>query len=148
MTGKKLTDKIETEILARLQQGETLSSICRADQMPTNKTVARWQREDSELDDRIIRARQSGVWALFDRAMDEINDCRTDQIPLVREKLTHLRWVMTRLAPSEFGNQSKLKIEVDPAPTFVDVLRRAAVLEKEQKAKLIQGEVIENKLII
>jgi hypothetical protein len=76
--------------------------------------------------------------------MDLLDYCRTDEIQVVREKLTHLRWCMTKMSPGEFGDQSKLKIEVNPAPTFVDVLMRAAALEKEDEAKLIEGEVIEN----
>ena len=38
----------------------------------------------------------------------------------------------------------QIEVDVEHKLTFVDLLKRAAVLEKEDEAKLIEGEVIEN----
>ena len=115
MTAKKLTAKIETELMRRLQRGETLSRISHDINMPSRETVNRWQRGDDDFDDGINRARREGAWCLFDRSMDLLDNCRTDEIQVVREKMTHLRWCMTKMAPEEFGDSTKLRVEkVEP----------------------------------
>lgn len=120
MAAKKLTAKVETELMRRLQRGETLSRISRETHMPSRETVNRWQRDDDEFDDDINRARREGAWSLFDRSMDLLDNCRTDEIQVVREKMTHLRWCMTKMAPEEFGDATKIKVE-DTTPRYAAI---------------------------
>ena len=47
MVAKKFTAKVETELMRRLQRGETLSRISRETHMPSRETVNRWQRDDN-----------------------------------------------------------------------------------------------------
>lgn len=113
MTSKAITKrstKVEDKILRRLSKGESLTSICRDNDMPSVSAVQNWRRRDTEFDDLINRARRAGAWALFDQAMDDIDTCRTDQVQLLRERMIHRRWCMSKLAPEEFGDRSKVEM--------------------------------------
>jgi hypothetical protein len=63
-------DQRET-ILGRLAEGQSLSAICRDDDMPNRATVQRWQNDDAEFDAAVTRAREDGYQLLADRALLE-----------------------------------------------------------------------------
>lgn len=66
-----LRDKTEGEILARLADGESLSSICRDADMPNRATVQRWQDDDPAFDAAVTRAREDGFAYRAERAVME-----------------------------------------------------------------------------
>ena len=43
-------------ILEGLEEGGTLTSICEAPGMPSIRAVQKWQRNDDELDEKVLRA--------------------------------------------------------------------------------------------
>lgn len=55
------------DILARLADGESLSSICRSDGMPDRSTVQRWQKEDAAFNAAVTHAREAG----FEKRADD-----------------------------------------------------------------------------
>ena len=59
----------EEELLSRLAEGESLSSICRDPHMPDTATVQRWQNADADFDAAVTRAREDGFTLRAEKAV-------------------------------------------------------------------------------
>ena len=106
-------DQIE-KICERLELGEPLSTICKHKSMPDVSTVYKKCRADKELQAKIMRARQTGVWTLLDRIAEDMQIPKTPQeTHFLREKWSHIRWLATKLAASTFGDKSQVEQKID-----------------------------------
>ena len=65
------TDALDETILSRLEQGETLTQICRGDNMPTLRAVQKWRREDPDFEIDIHDAWVRGLQCRFDQNYDD-----------------------------------------------------------------------------
>jgi hypothetical protein len=65
------TDGIIDRLLEGLEAGRTLTSICKDDGMPTISAVQKWQREDDELEDKVLRSWISGLRVRHDQNADK-----------------------------------------------------------------------------
>lgn len=70
----KYSEKLASEILARLASGESLSSICAVEEMPAASTVSSWNTDNSPpgFSERYARARRDGIYARLDKAHDDL----------------------------------------------------------------------------
>ena len=66
-------DVIEA-ILEGLEEGGTLTSICEAPSMPSIRAVQKWQRNDAELDEKVLRAWIRGLRIRHDQNADRQAD--------------------------------------------------------------------------
>ena len=106
-------DQIE-KICERLELGEPLSTICKDKSMPDVSTVYKKCRADKELQAKIMRARQTGVWTLLDRIAEDMQIPKTPQeTHFLREKWSHIRGLATKLAASTFGDKSQVEQKID-----------------------------------
>ena len=64
------TDKLDEIILSRLENGETLTSICSTEDMPSLRAVQKWRREDTEFEDAIHSSWVRGLSIRFDANAD------------------------------------------------------------------------------
>lgn len=87
-------DVIE-ELLARLETGEDMASICRDQRMPNASTFWRWSKQDDELASRIVRAREIGYHVRADRAVEDAK-CAKDAA-LGRLAFDAERWRLGKL---------------------------------------------------
>ena len=62
-------DDVLNELLERLEEGQSLSTICAAKRMPHRRTIERWANADDALAADIARARQIGYQARAERAV-------------------------------------------------------------------------------
>jgi hypothetical protein len=67
------TPELADEILTRLSNGETLTSICRPDTMPSRGTVHAWKAKDAEFSKRFARAKDDGWDAIADDCLEIAN---------------------------------------------------------------------------
>lgn len=67
----KRTDAIDESIVSRLEDGETLTQICKGDDMPTLRAVQKWRREDGDFEGLIHDAWVRGLQVRFDRNYDD-----------------------------------------------------------------------------
>jgi len=82
--------------------------------MPDVSTVYKKCRADKELQAKIMRARQTGVWTLLDRIAEDMQIPKTPQeTHFLREKWSHIRWLATKLAASTFGDKSQVEQKID-----------------------------------
>ena len=58
-------------ILEWLEEGGTLTSICEAPGMPSIRAVQKWQRNEDELDEKVLRAWIRGLRIRHDRNADK-----------------------------------------------------------------------------
>tara|TARA_R100000654_G_scaffold19419_2_gene39743 strand:+ start:849 stop:1325 length:477 start_codon:yes stop_codon:yes gene_type:complete len=106
-------DQIE-KICERLELGEPLSAICKAKDLPDVSTIYKKCRSDKNIDEKIKAARQRGVWTLLDKIAEDMQVPKTPQeTHFLREKWSHIRWLATKLAPSQFGDKTQIKQDID-----------------------------------
>ena len=106
-------DKIET-ICKRLELGEPLSTICKDKEMPDVSTVYKHCRNDEKLREKVMAARQTGVWTLLDKIAEDMQIPKTPQeTHFLREKWSHIRWLATKLASTTFGDKSQVQQKID-----------------------------------
>ena len=106
-------DKAE-KICERLELGEPLSTICKDKDFPDVSTVYKKCREDEKLKEKIMSARQMGVWTLLDKIAEDQQIPKTPQeTHFLREKWSHIRWLATKLASSTFGDKSQIQQKIE-----------------------------------
>lgn len=128
------TNKLADAICNRLADGESLRTICTADDMPDRATVFRWLADEryAAFRDQYARAREAQADAVFDDILDIADDGTNDWMErknadgenigwmengeaLRRSQLRveARKWVAGKLRPKKYGD----KIEVDGTMT-------------------------------
>ena len=100
------TPEICAEIIERMSVGETLSSICREERMPTVRSVNKWMAEDAEFESGIARARALGYDCIADDCLRIADDSRADE-DVQRSKLrvwTRLQ-LLAKWDPKRYGER-------------------------------------------
>ena len=106
-------DKIE-KICERLELGEPLSVICKDKDFPDVSTIYKKCRSDEKLRNKIMAARQTGVWTLLDKIAEDMEVPKTPQeTHFLDKKWQHIRWLATKLASSTFGDKSQVQQKID-----------------------------------
>ena len=106
------------EIIKRLELGEPLSKITRDKKLPDASTVYKHSRDNKELHDKIMQARQTGVWTLLDKIAEDMEIPKTPQeTHFLREKWSHIRWMASKLAAKTFGDKLQQDIKQDTTIT-------------------------------
>jgi len=104
------SSELAAEILARLEAGESLRSICKDVHMPDESNVRRWARENVEgFAEPYARARDLGLDAMTDRLLEIADDARQtdDQTAVQRSRLMvdTRKWILSKLAPKRYGDR-------------------------------------------
>lgn len=104
-------------ICERIAEGETLSSICRSDGMPSAVSFRRWALARKDLFEALNAARTLKADALFDEALDMARELAGE--PGTAQKvrafdvlISHLRWSAGKLDPQRFSDRSAISFVV------------------------------------
>lgn len=113
--------EIAEVICERLSDGQSLRTICAADDMPAASTVFRWLQQHSDFREQYVRAREAQadhmaeeILAIADTPQDgERREQTEDGFKIVHEDmLGHRRlqvdarkWLMARMAPRKYGDK-------------------------------------------
>lgn len=122
---------IQTAICERLIEGDSLRTICAADDMPAMSTVFRWLAEDSDealaFSEQYARAREAQADAIFDEIIEIADDGRNDYVERLRQdgekdtafdaehvqrsrlRVDARKWVASKLAPKKYGDDLRLR---------------------------------------
>ena len=68
------TDKLVTPILERIEAGDTITSICQGNGMPSLSTFLRWCRSDDDFDNAVQRAWERGLFISIHRLNDKTEE--------------------------------------------------------------------------
>mgnify|MGYP000518903851 CR=1 FL=1 len=74
----KYTDKLADRICAQLADGDSLHTVCHADDMPCKATIFNWMRTNEAFLDQYTRAKQESADALTDEMLDIADDASND----------------------------------------------------------------------
>lgn len=123
------SEEVFTTICHRLAEGETLSAICRDEDMPHRSNVHMWLIKDEELHDRYMRAREIQAEVYVDQIMDIADDSRNDymlvknadgserevvdheNIQRARLRIDARKWVAGKAKPKKYGESKHLDVE-------------------------------------
>ncbi len=98
--------KNEAEIIARLETGESLLSICKTPGFPAESTVRNWALTDETFFAKYARARDLGLDALADEVMSIGSGALDkDDVPRARLEFDAKRWYLSKLAPKRYGDR-------------------------------------------
>lgn len=129
-------------ICERMAEGESLRSICQADDMPNRATVFRWLASNKEFSDQYARACEARAEFLFDDMLDIADEtgfdtlisetgprANTEWISRSRLRVDTRKWMLAKLVPKRFGD--KLAIggadDLPPIKTMTDEELDAAI---------------------
>lgn len=127
-------DQIE-EMLRRMGEGETLTSIAQDARMPSVPTMWRWEERQDELGERITRAREQGYVSLAEKARDKAQKAEDPQKG--RLAFDADRWFLGKMCPKRFGDKldvtsggEKIQREADDVAKFSRMAAMAAEMRK------------------
>jgi hypothetical protein len=129
----EFSQEIVTAICERMAEGETLRKICSDPEMPARNTVLRWVKNDDGFKKQYETARQACMdWyadeivnIAWDTSSDTIEGkegqplCNHEWIARSRLKVDSLKFLMSKLHPTRYGE----KLQLDPAPAEATLLK-------------------------
>jgi hypothetical protein len=97
------------EMLERMRNGETLTSISEDPRMPSIQTMANWEdKQDTELGLGITRARAIGYTTRAEKALQRAQ-VQSGDPQLKRLDFDAERWFLGKMHPKKFGEATMLK---------------------------------------
>lgn len=100
------TQALADTICDRLAEGESLRSICKADDMPTKGVVFRWLANNQAFSDQYAKARESQADALFDEIID-IADNGEEDARRSALRIDARKWVAGKLRPKVYSDKGQ-----------------------------------------
>lgn len=137
MTGRpsSYTQEIGDAICERIAEGESLRSICGAEDMPSKSAVFRWLATDLTFRDQYARAKEAQAEALADEIMDIADDGSNDwmekehgpvldaeHVQRSKLRIEARKWVAAKLLPKKYGDKVALT-GADDGPLQVVIQR-------------------------
>ena len=127
-----------------LELGNTLTSICRPQDMPNLATIYKWMHKDEKLKEKILTARKLGAVTWLDKMQDLLEQpIEPQQVQLVREKLQHARWLASKLV-SIFGDKQTIENVGDPVIKVIWSDDGSPELKDNESTRALRGSNKEN----
>jgi hypothetical protein len=101
------TSEIANKICAQLSDGRSLRSICKYEDMPSQRAVYGWLSKRDEFVQQYARAREVQADLLFDEILDIADGAKDDPIDIQRARLQIdvRKWMVGKLAPKKYGEK-------------------------------------------
>lgn len=106
------TDKLVSEICNRIADGESLSTICRDEHMPSRETVYAWLKESSQFSDRYARARELQADYFVDEIIeiaDNANAKSSVEVQKAKLRIDTRKWAAEKLNSKAYGAKVEVK---------------------------------------
>ncbi len=103
------TDDLAERVLEQVAQGSFLVDLEGAD-MPAYRTIYGWADTRPDFSKALARAHTDGAHALLAKAEKLLEEATRDTIQVVRERVAHIRWRVSRLNPGAYGDRSELRV--------------------------------------
>lgn len=156
MSGRPSTfsQEVADAICERIAEGESLRSICSADEMPNKATVFRWLVEYPDFATKYAHAREAQADVLVDEIVaiadtpqlgvktktnekGEIETTEGDMIEHRRLQISARQWMAEKLRPKKYGP----KLEIDQRTTVTDLTDEQLNARIAQLSAAQSGEV-------
>lgn len=128
----KYSDELADRICALLADGQSLRTVCLADDMPEKTTVFRWLRTKDGFRNQYARAKEESADALTDEMLDIADDGSNDwmekhnsdgdscgyqvngeHIQRSRVRIDTRKWIASKLKPKKYGDRTVLAGDED-----------------------------------
>jgi hypothetical protein len=96
--------ELGANICERLADGESLKSICAAEDMPSKSVVYLWLTKQTDFLDMYVRAREDQADTMADEIVD-ISDDKTEDANSRRVRIDARKWVAAKLKPKKYGDK-------------------------------------------
>lgn len=110
MNELQLTSEIENSIVTQLMNGTPLTKICKAKDSPSLSKVYKWIATNKDFADKILTARRIGAQTYLDQMIEELESADNRNIMIVREKLSHYRWLASKLI-GVYGDKQEIRTD-------------------------------------
>lgn len=128
------TQELADEICEGLALGNSLRTVCRADRMPSVKTIFNWLRTYPEFLQQYTRAKEESADAMADEVLDIADDGTNDWMEIHKKDWTgwvvngealqrsRLRvetrkWLMAKMKPKKYGDKIDMTTNGKDLPT-------------------------------
>lgn len=109
-------DAVREELCDRLSEGNSLVAVCRADDMPSVRSVQTWMTDDPDFAAQVTRAREAGFLIRGEKAVEAAKtaeDATKGRLAFDAE-----RWYLAKLSNAFSDNkEQKHKVEHDLSDT-------------------------------
>jgi hypothetical protein len=116
------------EIVARVSEGEMLTTICADPLMPSLRTMMRWRADHADFAEDLMLAREALAERFSDLGWKLAMEATPATAHLTRVRLAHLRWMTAVFGPRTHGRMKP--IEAPQARETQDILFRHFQIEK------------------
>lgn len=103
------TPELAQKVLDHVAEGRFLVSL-KEEGLPSWQTVYGWADRRPEFTKALARAHEDGAHALLAQAETMLEAATRDTIQVVRERVAHIRWRVSRLNPAAYGDRSELRV--------------------------------------
>ena len=111
-----LTTSLSNNICQKLMEGKPLTQICQEKDLPSLTTIYKWINSNPSFAKQITQARKVGCQTYLDKMITELETASHKDVPILREKLHHYRWLAQKLLPALYGDKQEIvqdtKIEI------------------------------------
>lgn len=123
------SEDMAATILERLADGESLRTICTAEDMPHRSTVFRWLSQHPEFRDQYAHAREEQADALFDELLEIADDGSNDWMERKNKddqslgwvengealrrsalRIEARKWMASKLLPKKYGDRTQMEL--------------------------------------
>lgn len=111
-------EKIEN-IIEKLENGKTLTEICKDKNYPSLSVVYRAMRSNDKIHKEIMKAREVGTFTILDQIHEMLSKPQDPKyFQQTRELAHHGRWLASKLASGIFGDKVKQEVKSDNTLTI------------------------------
>ena len=101
-------------IIEKLENGKTLTEICKDKNYPSLSVVYRKMRDDDKFHKMIMKAREVGTFTILDQIHEMLTKPQDPKyFQQTRELAHHARWLASKLASGIFGDKIKQEVKAD-----------------------------------
>ena len=106
MPGVKFSQKIFDKLCERVAEGEAVHNICAEKGMPSRVTFYKWLRDDDDLANSYVRAREEQADRVVDECIAIADQC--DDASKARVQIAARQWKASKMAPKRYGDKLAL----------------------------------------
>ena len=99
------TQELADEICLRLADGQSLREICKAEDMPSRRTVHRWLFKDKAFCHQYTQARESQADRIIEDLLHIADTTTPEMVNVAKLRLDARKFYITKVAPKRFGDK-------------------------------------------
>ena len=101
------SEKLITEILARISEGESLRSICKDDDMPVLRSIIRWKLKYPEFSHQYDAACQERADTFAEEMIEIADEAKPDNYHVAKLRIDTRKWNSARMKPKKYGERTE-----------------------------------------